>query len=308
MGKAAGKKKILWAIDPYGDAKIQASAASLAHSLSLHNVVEVVCVHGRSGFPIVKEQSAIRFDLSVVEKKLNQMLSDLKFKPQRKPQILAHGSEYVRSDVKTLVSYAKKMKADVVLVSTNARVGFMRQALGSFSETLVLESAIPTMIVNPKAIVESKPGTILFPTDFSDLSWKAFQQVVSFAKATKAKVKILHQYQGESQSIPQGVSYLKNDRWLKGEQLLDDDLQKIKSSLSKWLSWTKKQNVKADHVIQFGLKNIADATLELAKKERTWMIAMATVTGPVAATFLGSNARWIVRSAICPVWVLYVEG
>lgn len=307
MSKAK-RKKIIWAIDPYGEAKVQASAASLAHSLSLHNDVEVVYVHGRSGFPLEKEQAAIRFGLSRVEKQLNQILSDLNFKAQRKPRILAHGSEYVRTDVKVLVSYAKKVKADAVLVSTNARSGFIKQALGSFSETLVLESAIPTMIVNPQAKVGSKPGTILFPTDFSDLSWKAFQQAVSFAKATKAKIKIFHQYRGEPQSIPNSVSYFKNDRWLEGDRLLDGDLQKIKSNLSKWLSWTKKQNVKCDHVIQFGLKNIADATLELAKKERPWMIAIPTVMGPIAATFLGSNARWIVRSANCPVWVLHVEG
>lgn len=306
MSKAK-RKKIIWAIDPYGDAKIQKSAARLAHTLSLHNDVGVIYVHGRSGFPIEKERAAIRFGLSRAETQLKQFLKELRFKPQRKPQILAHGSEYVRTDVKTLVSYAKKVKADAVLVSTNARIGFMRQALGSFSETLVLESAIPTIVVNPKAKVDSKSGTILFPTDFSDLSWKAFQQVVSFAKATNAKIKIFHQYQGESQSVPEGVSYFKKDRWLDGDRLLDDKLQKIKSNLSKWLNWTKKQNVKCDHVIKFGLRNIADATLELARKERVWMIAMATVTGPIAATFLGSNARWVVHSTSCPVWVIYVH-
>jgi hypothetical protein len=67
------QKKIIWAIDPYGEAKVQASAASLAHSLSLHNDVEVVYVHGRSGFPVEKEQAAIRFGLSRVEKQLNQI-------------------------------------------------------------------------------------------------------------------------------------------------------------------------------------------------------------------------------------------
>jgi nucleotide-binding universal stress UspA family protein len=303
----AKRKKIIWAIDPYGGTSFQSSAASLARLLSLHNDVEVVYVRGRSGFPAETEPAAIRFGLSSAETQLRKILGELKFKPRRPPQILAHGSPYVRSDVRTLVRYAKKVKADAVLVSTNARSGLVRQALGSFSETLVLESAIPIMIVHPKAKADSKPGTILFPTDFSDHSWKAFQQVVSFAKTTGAKVTIFHQYQGEFQSVPEGVSYFTGGRWLKGDRLLDDDLQKVKSKLSKWIDWTEKQNVPCHHVIQFGSENIADATLELAKKERPWMIAMATVTGPIAATFLGSNARWIVRSADYPVWVLYVH-
>ncbi len=303
------RKKIIWAIDPYGKAKVQASAASLARLLSLHNDVEVIYVHGHSGSSIAKEQSAVRGGLSRVDKQLDKILLKLKFKPRRKPLVLVHDSDYLRTDVKTLVSFAKKAKADAVLVSTNARVGFIRQALGSFSETLILESAAPTMIINPKAKVRSKPGTIIFPTDFSDLSWKAFQQVVSFAKATRANIKIFHQYQGEARSILDCVYCFQKERWLERDnRLLNNNLQRVKSNLTKWLNWTKKQNVKCDHIIQFGSKNIADATLELAKKHNAWMIAMATIIGPIAANFLGSNARWIVRSANCPVWVLYVEG
>lgn len=255
-----------------------------------------------------EQKENVRFGLARAETQLNQILAELDFKPRKKSKILAHGSGYVRADVKTLVSYAKKIKANAILVSTNARTGFIRQAMGSFSETLVLESAIPVMIVNPKAKVALRAGTILFPTDFSDLSWKAYQQVTSFAKATNASVRIFHQYQGESQSVPPGVSYFKNDHWLEGDLLLDDDLQKIKLKLKKWLVWTKKQNVKCTHEIKFGPRNVADATLALAKKDHVWMIAMASVTGPIAATFLGSNARWVVRSAHCPVWVLYVHG
>lgn len=304
----AHRKKIIWAVDPFGEAKIQASAGHFAESLSLHNDVDVVYVHGRSGFPILSEQAAIRFDLAKVELQLENMLAELKFKPHKKPQILAHGAEFVRTDVKTLVSYAKKIKADAVLVSTNARAGLLRQALGSFAETLILESSIPIMIVNPKAKVLTKPGTILFPTDFSDMSWKAFEHVIHFAKASHAHVKLFHQYLGEEQNIPDNVSYFQNDRWLEGDRLLDDNLQKVKLHLSKWLNWAKKQNVHCDHIIKFGMKNIADATLELATKENSWMIAMATMTGPLSAAFLGSNARWVVRAAQCPVWVLYIKG
>ena len=301
-------KKIIWAIDAYGDVKVQASASDFAKSLGQHNDIQVVYIHGSSGFPVEKEKVAVRFGLSQAENQLKKIITKLEFKTRKKPIILAHGSDFVRAGVKTLLSYAKKVKADAILVSTNARVGFMRQALGSFAETLIIESTVPVMIVNPKAKVSSQPGTILFPTDFSNPSWKAYRQVVDFAKATDAKIKIFHQYQGESQTIPTSVSYFRSDKWLKGDSLLDKNFQKIKSKLSKWLSWTKTQNVKCDHVIKFGLKNIADATKEQAEKDRVWMIAMATVTGPIAATFLGSNARWIVRSANGPVWVLYVKG
>lgn len=301
------KKKIIWAVDPYGEANVQASAAALAKSLNQYSDLEVIYVHGRSGFHLETKKEAIRFGLSHAENQLRKFLGQLKFKPNKKPQILAHDSDSVRSHVNTLVSFAKKIEADAVLVSTNARTGFLRKILGSFSETLILASAIPTLIVNPHAKVAAQPGTILFPTDFSDLSWKAFQQVVSFAEATNAKVRIFHQYLGEPQTVPPNTSYFHHDLWLEGDRLLDEELQKIKSKLPAWLMLAKNKNVNCDYVIKFGRKNIADATLAIAKKENVWMIAMATVTGPIAAGFLGSDARWIVRSASCPVWVLYIH-
>lgn len=304
---AKKQKKIIWAVDAYGDSKAQSTAAELAKLLNQQHNVEVVYIHGSSGFPIEKEKAAVRFGLAGAEKQLKKILKELNFKPDKKPEILAHESGYVRADVKTLVSYAKKIKADAVLVSTNARAGFIRQVLGSFAETLILKSAVPTMIVNPKARVAAQPGTILFPTDFSNPSWQAYQQVVSFAKIMNANIRIFHQYQGAQQSVPKSVSYFKNDRWLKGDQLLDKDLQQIKLKLSKWLTWATKQNVKCTYDIKFGLKNTADATLESARKDHVWMIAMASVTGSMTAAFLGSNARWVIRSARCPVWVLYAK-
>jgi len=302
------KKKIIWALDPYGEAKIQSSAAELAKVLNKKIDIEVVYVHGQSDFLVESDEKSIRTELSEAEEKLEKILKTLKFKSQRQPKVLMHKSEFVRKDVKTLVNYTKKQKGDLVLASSNARKGLIQQALGSFAETLMLASSIPTMIVNSKAKINPRAGTILFPTDFSRFSWKAFQKAVDFAKVMNTPVQIFHQYQNEEDSKPKRANYFQNDQWLEDDHLLDDSLKNVKINLNKWLSFAKKQNIKCNYIIKVGTKNIADATLELAKKERPWMIAMATVTGPIADAFIGRNARWIVRSAKCPVWVLYIEG
>jgi nucleotide-binding universal stress UspA family protein len=295
-------KKAIWAVDPFGDPRTQSAAATLAQVLNRAAPVEAVYIHGSS--PIESDKAAIRAGLLKAESKLKEFLKKIGFKG--KSQILAHGADYVRAEVKTLTSYAKKSKADVVLLSTKARSGLLRQILGSFAETLMLESSVPTMIVNPKAKVSATPGIILFPTDYSDLSLVAYKKLLNFAKDIGASVKLFHQYQGEIQSLPKNVAYYRSDKWLEAEDLLDDELIEVRKKINKWFALAKKQGVPCHHTIKFGLKNIADATLELAKKENPWMIAMASVTGPVAATFLGSNARWVVRDARCPVWVMHV--
>lgn len=299
-------KKFLWAIDPYGDVKTQSLVATLVKTLSEKITIEPVYVHGQSGFPFEANEKSVRFNLAEIEQTFKETIKALEFKSDQAPTILAHDSAYLRAAVKTLVSYAKKVNAAAILVSTHARTGIMRYVLGSFVETLILESSVPIMIVNPKTKIEARPGIILYPTDFSDLSWTAFQEVASFAKLIDAQIRIFHQYQGEAQSIPEDVNYFHNNHWLSGEHLLDKELQEVKIKLKKWLSWCEQHNIACDHSIKFGLKNIADATLAEAKKEKVWMIAMATATGRVAAAFPGSNARWVTRAALCPVWILHV--
>jgi len=234
-------------------------------------------------------------------------LNAINFQAAGDHHILAHGSDYLRSDIKSLIKYAKKQKASSILVSTNAHKGFRRYLMGSFAETLILESDVPTMVVNPKAEVSEKPGLILFPTDFSAPSLEAFQQILQFAKSVGAKVRIFHQFQGGFQQVPKEVIYLADDQWKTSEALLDPSFRKVRGQLNKWLRMAKRTKVACDSQIQFGLRNIADATLQAAKKDKAWMIALASVTGRISASFIGSHARWIVRAAECPVWVVHVE-
>lgn len=307
MARHATKGRIVWALDPYGSSSVQRPAAKLAGILSQTMNLELVYVHGRGGFPMEPDRAAIRAGLAHAEKELEKTLKDLRFKAQRPPRILAHGSEYVRADVKMLSRFARRLKADAILVGTQARTGLARHALGSFAETLLLESSVPTLIVSAKAQVRPRPGAILFPTDFGAASWKGFKKVVSFAKSVGASIDLFHQYQGIPQTIPKEVLFFKGNHWLEGENLLEANLRRARMKSARWVKWSRARGVVCRPMLEFGWKNISDATLALAKKRNSWMIAMVSVTGPVASAFLGSNARWIVRRSTCPVWVQYVS-
>lgn len=207
----------------------------------------------------------------------------------------------------TLLEYAKKTRAELIIASTNARSGFLRHVLGSFAETLVLSSTVPVVVVNPAAKVVMKPGTILFSTDYSEYSWLAYKRAVDFAKVTNANILLFHQYQGDTQEVPETVEYFSKNKWVDKTHLLDQKFKNVKANEAKWIVWTKKQKVKCKSVIGFGLRNISDAAIDQAKKERAWMIAMASKTSSFPANFLGSNARWTLRAAHCPVWILYTN-
>lgn len=303
-----GGKKVLWAIDPYGEIKAQRPAAEMAKALAKTCDVEVVYVYGTLAFLAEAGKESIRFNIADAEARLKKTLEQLKFSSSKAPKILAHGSDSVRSHVLTLLEYARKKKSQMILVSTNARAGFLRHVLGSFAETLTLSSTVPVLVINPNAKVAPKPGTIVFPTDFSAYSWQTYKKAVDFAKTTNANILIFHQYQGDPQDVPETVEYFAKNKWVDRTHLYDQKLNDAKANEAKWIAWTKKQKVKCRSVINYGIKNISDAAIEQAKKEEAWMIAMASKTSSFPASFLGSNARWTLRAAHCPVWILYTNG
>ena len=66
----------------------------------------------------------------------------------------------------------KKVKADCLVISTHARTGLERLAMGSFAETVILTSAVPVLVLNPANKVPVSVRKILVPTDLSKKSEK----------------------------------------------------------------------------------------------------------------------------------------
>ena len=84
----------------------------------------------------------------------------------------------------------KKTKADAIAVSTHSKEGMDHFLLGSFAETLIHHSTIPVIAVNPRTKPHASCKNILFPTDLSAESRKAFLKMIPLAKSWEAKVTV----------------------------------------------------------------------------------------------------------------------
>ena len=132
--------------------------------------------------------------------------------------------------------------------------------------------------------------SILFPTDFSDLSQHAFALACSLARDHSAKIIVLHVYPppvnyGEIIARQQPESY---------EEVLWENLENIRSSDG---------SIEVEHHLVEG--EAAKEIVRLATEMDCDMIVMGTHgrTG-LGRLLMGSTAEAVVRRAPCPVLTL----
>lgn len=209
----------------------------------------------------------------------------------------------VSAAVDVLLQFALEENASVILVSTRARKGFDRAALGSFAETLVLRSPIPVLVVNPKGRPHQKLTTLLYPTDFSAASKKGLDRLISFAKPLGMQLLLFHAIRLPHSDASAGISLPRVSR---------ESLRELKAQVSETASaWARRANhsgVRTKFHVDVGGDFPLDSILKISRRlGAKSMIAITSQSGPWHAALLGSLTRQVLRSADCPVLVMHAE-
>lgn len=206
----------------------------------------------------------------------------------------------VKATVRTLLRFADKDGCDLIAVATHARQGASRLFLGSFAETLILESPIPVLITNAKSPVVGKVKHILFATDFSDESREAYEQVLGIAKQIGADVLLFHQL--ENPYPIAAYPYL-------APVIPQETLEEIRAARQKageaWVAAAAQQKVRAKLHLSTTQGDVAKKIVSAAAKLKSCVIAMASQSGPVSAVILGSLTRRVLRTASTPLLILH---
>jgi len=220
------------------------------------------------------------------------------------PRVIVRLGATLREAAEDLVDAAIENKASFIAVSTNARKGIKRLALGSFTEALIATSPVPVMTVNPKTVVPDKIKSLLFPTDFSKYSEEIFVSILDWAAKIGAQMIIFHRFEG---ALPLGFY---------GEFGLGIDAgvvrrfeREAKLNLQKhtqeWRRLAAEKGVKLRVISSEKFPEIADGVLETAKEHDVGAIILANHRGPLGQAFFGSAARNVLAQAKCPVLVIH---
>jgi nucleotide-binding universal stress UspA family protein len=302
--------KVLWAFDPF--LKPMADMTPWSHFLDRlarleKSKIEPVYVLSPDGLNWSGEFSGpwVKKYGPLAEAAAQPVLAPYQDKSIKPLRILVNQKLSLRGDVAKLANHAKRHKADLIVVQTHGRKGLERFFLGSFAETLLQESKVPVLSINPNTTPPKEIRRVLFPTDLSVESKKTFKKLLSRCHAWGTELILLHKLPDPIEPIVQSGVYMAGGGWITLSQYFAKESAESRRKLEAWVKEGKaaKVEVSVEVVEKPGL--VADAILDYAKKTNADMIAMLTHSGPISSVLVGSVARQIVRAAHCPVLVFH---
>jgi nucleotide-binding universal stress UspA family protein len=275
--------------------------AALQPLLKKGTVVEPVSILNREDAAVANTSKARLRDAT--ELHLSEKLAEFGLKQLAPAKVLfADGSSNQRA-VMALLAHATETGCDLIAISSHSRTGAMRFFLGSFAETLSLQSPIPLLVVNPSQRTDSgKSKNILFPTDFSDESKAGLEIVCDTFGKEKRKIVLYHKYESPA---PAYVAPLLS--YPIPKSVLDENYGRFETTGKQWCKELKDRGIACELIVDRKGGPVPEAILSVAKKQKAQMIAMVAKTGKVGAALLGSVTRQILRGSTVPVWVVHPQ-
>lgn len=235
----------------------------------------------------------------IAEQKLIEVLGDLEI-PHKVVECKGAGQ---REAVMCMLKYARKLNADAMLISTHARRGLERMAMGSFAETLITLAKIPVIVTNPTQAVPQNVRRILVPTDLGLKNTKFISMIATYAKALEAEIVLYYKQPDPLDPIVQQGVYALGGGWVSAQSYIDDELQRKTRELEKLEQFLVKRGVKASHILDSSPGDLVESIDKTAREANCDMVSVVTHAGSWTATLLGSVARGLVRHAHVPVLV-----
>lgn len=303
--------KILWAYDAFESDGATRTCLSKVLGLIADKTgaeVEPAYVMGPAdlGLPIGFSEPWFDTYGPLARKAMESSLRTESFKGVQPPFVVYRTNASRKEGVRALLAHADSIKSNLIGVGTHARKGLPRLLLGSFAETLLLESKIPILTVGPQARC-GPLDKILFATDFSEGGEGTFSQVLALARELSSEVIIYHAIQRPADVVFQSGVYLSPLGWVSVQEYLEKSESEIRERASRWVSRAKEAGIACTFKIRSGdssFDSVPEAIMKEAEEGKVGMIAMGAQSGAISATLLGSVVRHVVRGAPCPVWVI----
>lgn len=307
-------KKLIWALDAFQtDGSLQKSTIEF-----LKNLAESTGCKIEPVYLLSPDQLSISVEFSppwiahfqpAAEKALAATVKDTKIPGLMKPKVLIQKIPSLTHAVNMLNSYALSSGADAIVVATHAKKGLPRLFLGSFTESLLLSATIPVFTIGPSAKIRASANPhIVFATDLSKSSQLAYRKILRLAKDLTARLTLYHHIPNPIEPIFQSGVYLMGGGWVPASAYIKEESATLRKQLDRMAAQARRIKLRADVVVDSDGAGVTDGLLALAERQKISLVALASQSGPMAATLIGSIARQVVRASNIPVWVLHADN
>jgi nucleotide-binding universal stress UspA family protein len=307
MKKAAKKipHPIVWAIDPFETKNAHRAPLAKAVKVFSHGLSEqvlpfsVVSPGGLAwpvpvSFPMAQELR--EFGIRAVRRDLKK----LHVRGLQDPLVEVQTSSSRRELVEDVLRYAKAKDAGFIAVNTRRLLSPLPFKVGGFAEALIGRSGLPILAVSPKAQVPKQIKKILFPTDFTPRSRKAFRKTLEIAAKLGAEIVLLT----VETPIAAPFSFAEMSLSLPDAWIVEAERARRAGNLSRALQWQKeaaKARVPCTYQNARNGSFVSTGILQAAHRLRADLISMAGYRSAGSPAVLGGTVREVLGSARIPV-------
>lgn len=298
-------KRIVWAIDPFSTSpELKRGYHALLERLVQVGLksIDPITVSREGDWGLSPSASALKQAKQTLSKICSQWLKEFDSVHPAACKIVFEPSGSTTRSVKEVIAYAAARSADAILVGTNARKGVARALLGSFTESLVILSKVPVLVLNPES--QLKPdGPVVFCTDCGP-SPRTLEHAIATAKRIGTRLVFLF-VSDESRRLAEFASQLA----IVGAPMAvvappEQDLERAQRWCEQALRAAEKAGIHAEWVKIPSTRGITTHIQEYVERQPPSCIIVSARSGRLASALLGSVTRQVIRTAPCPVWVV----
>jgi len=196
-----------------------------------------------------------------------------------------------------IVSTARSVPADLVVIGTHGRGGFARWVLGYVTEKVLRQAPCPVLTVPAQSAARREGGLfkrILCATDFSEPASQAARYAFSLAQEAQARVALLHVLEGPSvEEVEEWAHVSMRDYYAEVER---DARRRLHEAIPEEApNWCE-----IEEVVSLGRAH--REILSLARAQVVDLIVLGVHgRSAVELLFFGSTTHHVVREAHCAV-------
>ncbi|HEY7317400.1 MAG TPA: universal stress protein [Candidatus Binatia bacterium] len=298
-------RRIIWAINPFDEEpRIVRNGAVVLRTLSRRASFEV-----EPTYVVSPAELRAQLEFSVPEKErlqtvakraLDRVLQKVRLPNLLEPKVLVTQSLTSKATATALSHYAETSGAELIVVATHARRGIDRLFLGSFAEALIVLSHVPVLVFSHQLKPIRRVNTTVFATDFSQESRRVWGRFCKTFSALGAKIVLYHAITKPPKWPLQGGTSIFERSTLKKRQ---ENIGLAKKHADSFLEEAKNTGDRVQIAIEQAQGKVYEAILHKAAKTRASVIGMASLSGKLSATLLGSASRGVMRMSSIPVWI-----
>jgi nucleotide-binding universal stress UspA family protein len=276
--------RVLWAIpDSSQLGRRMHTAPQLLSSLrrsatqpSLH-VEPLLLAHDRHDLPMRLDENEEEYSKLLVAH-WNRCIARYELPELAPPRVIFPTDTRCKTAVKCLAQYAAGHCFDVIVVGAEDFKGLRCWLGGNFAARLLRFSSVPMIVVTPRTHPMHAVSAVLFASDLSDESRRAFAAVLRLASALRCRVILYH------------ASHHRSDL----------------AHVDRMVGEARASDVEIDARVEPPARSIASAILSQAESlaPALPLLALAHRSSAWRSGLRGSITREVLRRTICPLWMV----